>query len=245
MFCFVEKSKPKRTNTPIAKRRGLQGSMQMPDALAAMLVRADVEQTAGALAKHLKTKKWQKSVPRAKLPECDLFKPRFYPFLYRGHDWTTVVHRFAFFDDVAKQLSAVLRTRAIWASYEDTSFCFDYALYDSGKLIEVFHLSDPKEFSSLTKTEFAAVEKGGICAFAPHCFFADSKIRKLDTADFKAPSKNVQTLFGQRLDNLFDEFLRNRDAFLGFNIMDIPGREYFPLAEASDDEVVRIDVIGN
>jgi hypothetical protein len=217
--------------------------MHMPDALCAMLVRADVEQTAGALARDLKTKKWQKSVPRADLPECDLRTPRLYPFQYRGHAWTTVVHRFAFYDDVAKRLSATLRTRALCAGYEDTSYCFDYALYDSGKLVEAFHWGDSQEFSLLTPAEFTQVEERGVFSCAPHGYYAVSKVRKLPVADFEALSKKVRKQFGEHLDHLFDEFLRSQDAFLAFNIMDEPGREYFALAEASDDEVVRIDVV--
>lgn len=236
-------AKPKKTKTPISERRGLQGSMQMPDALCAMLVRADVEQTAGALARDLKTKKWRKSVPRAELPACDLSTPRLYPFQYRGHTWTTVVHRFAFYDDVAKRLSAALRTRALWACYEDTSYCFDYALYDSGGLVEVFHWGNRDEFSSLTPTEFAQVEERGVFSCAPHGYFAASKVRKLATADFEGLTKKVRKQFGEHLDHLFDEFLRSQDTFLAFNIMDEAGREYFPLAEASDADIVRIDVV--
>jgi hypothetical protein len=235
--------KLKKTKTPMVERRGLQGSMHMPEALCAMLVRADVEQTAGALARDLKTKKWQKSVPRAELPDCELSTPRFYPFQYHGHVWTTVVHRFAFYDDVARRISAALRTRALCAGYEDTSYCFDYALYDSARLVEVFHWGTPGEFSSLTPAEFAQVEERGAFSCAPHGYFAASKVRKLDGADFRDLSNKVRKQFGDHLDHLFDDFLRSQDAFLAFNIMDEPGKEYFPLAEASDDDLVRIDVV--
>src|SRR5882672_10734814 len=234
---------PKKIKTPIAERRGLRGSMQLPDALCAMLVRADVEQTAGALARDLKTKKWQKNVPRSELPDCDLYTARLYPFEYHGHGWTTVVHRCAFDDLVAKRLSSVLKTRAVVVSYEDTSGAYDYIAFDSGKLAEAFHLTDWNEFHTLTPVEIAQVEERGVFGFAAQPYFCVSKVRKLDVADFKALSKKVRKQFAEHLDRLFDEFLRSQDAFLGFNIMDEPGREYFPLAEATDDEIVRIDVI--
>jgi hypothetical protein len=217
--------------------------MQLPDALCAMLVRADVEQTAGALARDLKTKKWQKNVPRDELPDCDLYTPRFYPFQYRGQEWTTVVHRCAFDDLVAKRLSSALKTRAVWVSHEDTSGAYDYIAFDSGKLAEAFHLTDWQEFHTLTPAETTAVEERGVFGFAPQPYFCVSKVRKLDVADFKALSKKVRKQFGEHLDRLFDEFLKSQDAFLGFNIMDQPGREYFPLAEASDDEIARIDIV--
>jgi len=235
--------KPKKTKTPIAERRGLEGSMFMPDALCAMLVRADVEQTSGALAQELKKKKRQKNVPRAELSNYDFSLSRLFPFQYRGHSWTTVVHRFVFFDNIAKRLSAKLRTRALIAGYEDTSFCFDYALYDSGRLIEVFHWGDQQEFSSLTPAEFAQVEERGVNSCSPHGFFAASKVRKLDETDFQALSKKVRKQFGEHLDHLFDDFLRSQDAFLAFNILDEPEREYFPLVEARDDEIARIDMV--
>ncbi len=235
--------KLRKVKTPIAGRRGLHGSMHLPDALCAMLVRADVEQTAGALARDLKTRKWQKNVPRGELPDCDAYTPRFYPFQYRGQDWTTVVHRCAFDDLVAKRLSSALRTGAICVGYEDTSNAYDYVAFDSGKLAEAFHLTDCQEFHTLTAAETAAVEERGVFGFAPQPYFCVSKVRRLDIADFKALSKKVRKQFSEHLDYLFDEFLKSQDAFLGFNIMDLPGKEYFPLAEATDDEIARIDVV--
>jgi hypothetical protein len=208
-----------------------------------MLIRADVEQTAGALTRELKIKKWQKNVPRGKMTDCDLRTCRLYPFQYSNHAWTTVIHRFAFYDDVAKRLSAALRTRALCVGYEDTFYSFDYALYDSGRLVEVFHCADPAEFSALTPAEFAQVEDRGVFSCTPRGYFATSKARKLSVADFEALCKKARKQFGEHIDPLFDDFLRSQDAFLAFNIMDDPGKEYFALAEASDDEIVRIDVV--
>jgi len=42
---------------------------------------------------------------------------------------------------------------------------------------------------------------------------------------------------------LIDDFLKSQNAFLAFNVADEPGREYFPLAEATDADMVRIDVV--
>jgi hypothetical protein len=234
---------PKKSKSPIAERRGLQGSMHLPDSLCAMLVRADVEPTARALARELKTKKWRKNVPRNELPDCDLYAPRFYPFQYRGHSWTTVVHRCAFDDLVSRKLSSVLKTRTVWVDHEDTSGSYDYIAFDRGRLTEAFHLADWREFHVLTPAEMVAVEERGVFNFAAQPFYCVSRIRKLNVADFKALCKKVRKPFGEHLDRLFDEFLRSQDAFLGFNIFDVPGKEYFPLAEASDNEISRIDVI--
>jgi hypothetical protein len=176
------------------------------------------------------------------LPKCDHYSPRFYPFQYRRHDWTTVVHRCAFDDLVAKRLATALKTRTISVCYEDTSGAYDYIAFDAGKLAEAFHLTDWREFHTLTPAEICAVEERGVFGFAPQSYFCVSKVRKLDIANFKALTKSGRK-FGEHLDRLFDEFLRSQDAFLGFNIMDQPGREYFPLLEAGDDEIARIDVV--
>ena len=217
--------------------------MILPDALCATLVRAGVEEAAAALAHELKTKRWQKSVPRAELPASDLYEPRFYPFQYRGHAWTTIVHRFGFDDLAAKRMSVALDTSVIWLCHEDTSSSWAYILFTSGKLAEAFGVSDAQTFRTPTSAEFVQLEERGAFAYSPHPYYCASKVRSLDTSDYEALASKKGKKFGEHLDRLFDEFLKSQDAFVGFNIMDQPGRDYFPLAEASDDEVARIDVI--
>jgi hypothetical protein len=240
---------PKRRKPlpPIAERRGIQAFMAVGDASCAMLVRADVEQTARELARDLGTENWRKDVPRKALPACGLRDPRFYPFQYRGHDWTTVVHRYEFMDDLAKRLSAALRIRAIWVGYEDVSGSTDYTLYDSGRLKEVFHLFDPKAFHALEPAEMELLDRRGGLARGvpplPHGYFAGSQVRSLNLADFKALLTLKGRQYGEHLERLFDDFLRSQDAFLGFNGLGEVGTEFYPLDEAGDDEILRIDVV--
>jgi hypothetical protein len=75
----------------------------------------------------------------------------------------------------------------------------------------------------------------------PFGYYGASKARRLPVADFKALKKGVD--FYPHVERLFDEFLKSQDAFLAFNVMDEPGTEYFPIAEATDDDIARIDVI--
>jgi hypothetical protein len=233
----------KKAKTPITDRRGLHSSMILPDALCATLVRAGVEETAGALARELKTKQWQKSVPRPKLPPCDLYEPRFYPFQYRGHAWTTIVHRFGFDDLAAKRISVALGTSVIWLCHEDTSSSWAYILFTAGKLREAFGVSDAQEFYTPTPAEFAQLEERGVFAYSPHPYYCISKVRTLDAVDFEALIKSKGKKFGAHLDHLFDGFLRSQDAFLAFNLWEDVGREYFPLFDVADPDIVRIDVV--
>src|SRR5262249_36860898 len=155
----------------------------------------------------------------------------------RGHSWTTVIaqldSKFLFSPLLAKRLSAQLRTKAIFAGDHDTGGTTDYIMYDSGKLAEVFHWHDYDAFHILTPSEFTKVEKVGFGAL-PFGYYGASKARKLPTADFKALKQGVD--FYPHVERLFDEFLKSQDAFLSFNVMDDP--EHFPLAEASNEDIV-------
>lgn len=217
--------------------------MILPDSLCATLVRAGVEETANALARELKTKRWQKSVPRAELPPCDLYTPRFYPFQYRGHAWTTIVHRFGFDDLAAKRISAALGTSVIWLCHEDTSGCWAYILFTAGKLGEAFGVSNAQTFRTPTPEEFAKLEEFGVFAYSPQPYYCASKVRSLVTSDYEALATKKGKKFGEHLDHLFDTFLKSQDAFLAFNLWDDVGREYFPLFDVGDTDIVRIDVV--
>lgn len=221
--------------------------MAAGDSSCGMLVRAGVEAAAGALADDLGTTNWRKDVPRRELPECELGAPRFYPFQYRGHDWTCVVHRYEFWDDLARRISSALRARAVWVGYERVSGSVDYALYDSGAAKEVFHLGDPKVFRELTPVEMGALDRaGGVCRWVqpvPEASYARSDVRRLDGAKFRALAAKKGKAYGEHVDGLFDDFLRSQDAFLGFNSLGEVGTEFHPLDEAADEEILRIDVV--
>jgi hypothetical protein len=218
--------------------------MILPDALCVTLVRAGVEETAGALAHELKTKRWQKAVPRADMPRGDLYELRFYPFQYRGHAWTTIVHRFGFDDLASKRISVALGTSVIWLCHEDTSSSWAYSLFTSGKLGEVFSVNDAQEFHTLEPAEFTQVEERGVfkCP-SRHSYYCSSKVRTLNVADYEALCANKCKKFGAQLDHLIDGFLRSQDAFVAFNLWEEEGREYFPLFDVADTDIVRIDVV--
>ena len=103
-----------------------------------------------------------------------------------------------------------------------------------------YELAEHAADESLTPAEIAKVERepfGGV----PFGYYGASRARKLPLADFKALEQGVD--FYPCVERLFDGFLKSQDAFLAFNLMDEPGTEYFPIAEATDEDIVRIDVI--
>jgi hypothetical protein len=238
-------SKTKKTpKIPLAERRGLQGPFQVDLSFFALLVQAGIDKVAGCFAREMKARRHKEDVGRADLPDCDVFGNVYFPFQLRGHSWTTVIHRIddklMFSPQLAKRLSAQLKTKAIFAGDHDTGGTTDYIMYDGGKLAEVFHWHDMDPFHTLTPAEIAKVERepfGGV----PFGYYGASRARKLPLADFKALEQGVD--FYPCVERLFDGFLKSQDAFLAFNLMDEPGTEYFPIAEATDEDIVRIDVI--
>jgi hypothetical protein len=236
---------PKTPKLPIAERRGLQGPFQVDLSFYALLVRADIGKAADVFAREMKAKRHRKGLVRADLPESDPDGNLYFPFQLRGHPWMTVVHRmddkFRFSPLLAKRLSEKLKTRAIFAGDHDTGGTTDYVMYDSGKLAEAFHWHDWEELHLLTAAEFGRVEKEGFLKYNPSGYYAASKARKLPVNEYKALRQGVE--FYEHVERLIDSFLKSQDAFLAFNLMDEQGREYHPLAEAADEDIVRVDVV--
>ena len=239
----MKKTKKKR-EIRLAERRGLQGPFQSDLSIFALLVQADIDKVAVCFAREMKARRHKKDVARGDLPDCDVFGNIYFPFQLCGHSWTTVIHRIddklLFSPQLAKRLSAQLKTKAIFAGDHDTGGTTDYIMYDGGKLAEVFHWHDLAPFHVLTPAEIAKVEKQPLGAI-PFGYYGASRARKLPLADFKALKRGVD--FYPCVERLFDGFLKSQDAFLAFNLMDDPGTEYFPIAEACDEDIVRIDVI--
>jgi hypothetical protein len=238
-------AKTKKTpKAPLAERRGLQGPFQVDLSFFALLVKADIGKAADCFAREMAARRHLKNVTRTDLPECDVFGDVYIPYQFRGHSWTTVVHqidrKFKFSPLLARQLSLKLKTRAIFAGDHDTGGTTDWIMYDSGKLAEVFHWHQWSAFHTLSPAEVAKIEKKGFND-VPCGYYAMSKMRKLPAMDYKALKQGVD--FYPHVEGLFDEFLKSQDAFLAFNVMDEPGREYFPLAEATDEDIVGIDVV--
>jgi hypothetical protein len=236
----------KTPKVPMAQRRGLQDPFHHDLSFFILLVRADIDRVTDVFAREMKAKRVKKGVARNKLPDCDVFGRTFFPFQYRGHSWTTVIHqldeKFRYSPALARRLSEELRTKAIFAGDHDTAGTIDYILYDSGKLAEVFHWHDLEKFHVLTPAEFKQVESSGFSQ-CPHGYYGASKVRELAVADFNALFSKRGEKFNAHVEHLIDEFLRSQDAFLSINWRDEPGTEYFPLAEATDAHIVRIDIV--
>ena len=236
----------KKPTTPLAERRGLQDPFHHDLSLFVLLIQADIERVTDLFAREMKAKRVKKGVARADLPDCDVFGTTFFPFQYREHKWTTIVHRldekFRFSPALARRLSEKLRTRAIFAGDHDTAGTIDYIMYDSGNLAEVFHWHALVKFHTLTPAEYKQVESAGF-AKVPCGYYGASKVRELAVPDFAALFTKRGERFNQHVEHLIDEFLRTQDAFLALNWRDVPDTEYFPLAEATDEDVRRIDIV--
>ena len=155
------------------------------------------------------------------------------------------MHRYEFQDDLAKRLSAALNTSAIWIGYEDVSGSWDYTLFESGGLREVFHVHDPAHFQALDASEMRRLDERGLVKCSPpirHGYFAGAEGR-LARAEFEKLSGLKGRRYGEHLDGLFDSFLRRHDAYAGFNTLGEVGTEFYPLDEAADEEIERIDLV--
>jgi hypothetical protein len=237
------KTEPK---APLTQRRGLQDPFHHDLSLFVLLVQAEIDKVTDPFAREIKAKRVTKGVARSTLPDCDVFGTRFFPFQYRGHSWTTVIHtiddEFKYSPELARKLSAKLGTKAIFAGHQDTAGTSDYIMYDLGKLAEVFHWHGLEEFHTLSPAEFARVESDGFLE-VPRGYYAGSEVRELNVTDFEALFSKRGEKFNQHIEHLIDDFLRSQDAFLSLNWRGEQGTDFFPLAEATDEEIVRIDVV--
>src|SRR6185503_6730939 len=87
---------PKANKSPkvaLTERRGLQDPFAHDLSFFVLLVNANIERVTDPFAREMKAKRVRKGVARGELPDCDVFGKKFFPFQYRGHPWTTVVHR--------------------------------------------------------------------------------------------------------------------------------------------------------
>lgn|GEM_PF-2849478 len=233
--------KPKRSG--LAERRGFRGEIETDSDLCALLLRADIDEAAGAFAKQVKAKQWKKGVPRAKFPRNWFDGPHYCVYQLQGHPWTTLLHEYAkttFTEQVARDLSASLRSRVIFTGSQDTAGVSWYILFDSGRLAEVFFLHDERsdEFHTLTDAQFAGVERHGF-AKTPHGYYCASRARKISEARCRAlcacESGDEAIL---KLNRIIDDFLKSQDAYLAF-----PTAMDFTLARAADSDFVRLDLI--
>jgi hypothetical protein len=231
---------------PLAERRGLQGPFEHDLSFYVLLVQADIDQVTDLFAEEMKAKRIEKAIPPADLPDCDVFGNVYFPFQYRGHAWTTVVHRLdsggLYRPQLARRLSEKLKTRAIFAGSHDTAGTIDYVLYDAGKLAEVFHWGDLVKFRMLTSEEFERAEQEGFLG-RPYGYYAASKARTLPVAEYEALFTKKGEKFNEHVEHLIDGFLRSQNAFLALNWMGEPDMEYYPLAEARNEDIMQIDVV--
>ena len=239
-------AKTKKTATPIAERRGLEGPFDHDLSLFALLVRADIDAVTDIFSYELGATRVRKGVTRAELFGGGEFGSTFCPFQYRGHRWMTVISELeqssGYTAGLARRLSEKLGTRAIFAGSHDTAGTIDYILYDRGKLAEVFHWGDLVRFHTLTPSEFQQVEKNGFSK-PPYGYYAASKVRELNVSEYEALLKKKGEKFNQHVDGLIDAFLRDQDAYLTLNWMNESGTEFSPKKTGAEANFARIDIV--
>jgi hypothetical protein len=227
----------------LAERRGFRGEIETDANLCALLVRADIEEAAGSFAQAIKAKQWKKGVPRGKMPRKWFDGRNYCLYQLRGHPWTTIQHEYdksAFTEQVAKDLSAALGSRVIFAGSQNTAGVVWCCLYDSGRLAEVFFLHDEKSetFHTLTDAEFAHVEKNGFSK-VPYGYFCASRVREISEARCRGLcgcESGDESIV--KLNRIIDDFFKSQDAYLAF-----PNSEYFTLARDADSDFVRLDLV--
>ncbi len=235
----------KSTKTQLATRRGLQDRFMHDSSYYGLLIHADIAEVTDLLAKELKAKRVTKGVPIKDLPGSWPDEMKFFPFQYRGHAWTTVIHtmdtKLTYSPALALRLSEKLKTRTIMAGSNDDFGAIDYIMFNSGKLAEVFHWHGSKELHTPTPDEVSAIERNAL-TILPHGFYAMSKARTVAPEYFQSlltPGKK----FNDTLAPLIDDFFKSQDAFFALNWWGEPETETHPLAEATDEDLVRIDFI--
>jgi len=227
--------KKNRMGTPLAERRGVfqPFNYQATDKLAAILVCADVEKTSGALARGIKAKVWKKNVFDKPIR---VEGPFYNPFQLRGHSWTTIIGLLRleeppFSDALAQQLSASLKAKVIFFSYEDTSAIVLLLLFDKGELVEVLVNDGNSRLEILDRPKVLKFQNGGW----PGGFYFHSQNRRLGRGMLTQTSYN----------SFVDDFLRRQNAWLCFDGTSSVsgGCATFTLDEGEKGDVLRADLV--
>lgn len=121
---------------------------------ASTLVRAGIEEAAGALVDVTGAHVWERAVQGREVG----MRPRAY-FVYQmtDHDWSVIVPRNTLRWNQAEEaveLSRQLRTRVITYAGSDSAGCYGYDLYENGERVEHWYLGEEEEeFESLIRPE--------------------------------------------------------------------------------------------
>ncbi len=149
------------------------------------------------------------------------------PLQLKGHKWTSVVASLAykapvFSEEIAKEASRTLKTKAIFACYEKVSGTLMFIVFDNGNPVEVLgsdgsekgELIEAKQFNKLTKLGWPVAT--AMCKLSPKNiaalkaatprsqFFFYSSLRKVEQSSLKQ----------ENLSQFLDETLRFHDAYL-------------------------------
>lgn len=153
-------ARPPWPTPALAERRGV---MTFDSNLIAVLVKAPVETTADALAKHLGARTWLKDAIGKMITFST--SPGYLLFQLRGHPYTTVF-QYVYSPpggptpDLAEALSKALATKAIFFANSDTGGVTTFEAYDMGKLLERCNAGHGFEFSSTLRNESDRPEDG-------------------------------------------------------------------------------------
>jgi hypothetical protein len=162
---------------------------------AAVLIAADVNEVAGAFAKSIGAKTWEKDVLGEKVK---LAKRSYAVFKLAGSPWSAIMklscanfRQWPAAPD-AQALSKSLKTRGLLVANSDTADVTQYALFDSGELVEVFDSgsTDEDENPKVVTRRFAkyyGLDMSGIpggVSLGKYRVFA-SALRTVDLAKIK------------------------------------------------------------
>lgn len=157
----AKKKKAPWSPPPLAERRGVV-TFETNELL--VLVKAPVEATADAFAKHIGAKTWIKNANGKPVRTAST---GYVLYQMTGHPYTTIflyAHSPGSFkypnEDLARALSKGLKTKAIYFGNSDTASATAFEVYENGKQLERFCCEADLEFTSTLRDESEAPEDG-------------------------------------------------------------------------------------
>ena len=153
--------------SPIPQRRGV---FTFDTDQIIVLVHAPVEPVARAFVEHTKAGTWTKD---ALGQTVTLSSHSYLLFQFNGHPYTIIVLFAGFFGaaghyptgDLARALSGVLGTKAIYYANSDTGGATTVEVYEGGRLLERFHRAEEVEFTSVLRDASECPGRGDVDSF--------------------------------------------------------------------------------
>ena len=146
---------------PLAERRGV---ITFDSNESLVLVKADVEATAGALKKHLGARTWIKN---ANGQEVGIETTAYVVYQMTGHPYSTIFlaanqpGTLQLPDgNLAQALSKALKVKAVYFGNSDTGGVTAFEAYEKGKQLERFYVESGVEFASTLRDESEAPRGG-------------------------------------------------------------------------------------